>query len=152
MPVIVPDYHLGVVVADLQRAMTELHELLGVEWLTPVLSGSQLTDTPSTGAAPNLVMSKQGPPYLELLELTPGTIWDEPGLHHVGFWAADAVGESARMTAAGFPLVACAGVLAGDTQPGVFYHRTTDGLLLEMVEMGRGGPALAHYLNGATGS
>ncbi len=42
---------------------------------------------------------------------------------------------------------AAAVVLSGDADPGVFYHRTSEGLYLELVEMGRGGPGLAHYLN-----
>ncbi|QIS18831.1 hypothetical protein [Nocardia terpenica] len=37
--------------------------------------------------------------------------------------------------------------LDGDTAPGVFYHRTSDALNLELVEMSRGAPAFAHYLN-----
>ncbi|MEV4870753.1 VOC family protein [Streptomyces syringium] len=151
MPVVVPDYHLGVVVTDLDRAMAELTDLLGVRWLSPVRSGNQITDGRPTGDGPMMTFSAQGPPYLELLELVPGSIWSTPGMHHVGYWAADAPAESARLAEAGSPLEAAAVVLAGDTEPGVFYHRTTDGLLLELVEMGRGGPALAHYLSGAGG-
>ncbi|GAA2795797.1 VOC family protein [Crossiella cryophila] len=150
MPVIVPDYHLGVVVSDLHRAMAELTDLLGLRWLPPVRSGHQVTGDGPPHTGPMLTMSRQGPPYLELLELTPGTVWSEPGLHHLGFWAHDVRAESARMTAAGFPLEAEAVVLAGDTEPGVCYHRTSDGLRLELVEMSRGGPALAHYLNAIT--
>ncbi|MEU8548915.1 VOC family protein [Streptomyces roseoverticillatus] len=151
MPVVVPDYHLGVVVSDMHRAMGELTDLLGVRWLPPVRSGSQVTDDGPTGEGPMMTFSTQGPPYLELLEQVPGSIWSTPGLHHVGYWAAEARAESARMTDAGFPLEASAAVLSGDTEPGVFYHRTTDGLLLELVEMARGGPALAHYLSGTAG-
>ncbi|AZM54124.1 hypothetical protein DMA15_17390 [Streptomyces sp. WAC 01529] len=151
MPVVVPAYHLGVVVTDLDRASAELTELLGVRWLPTVRSGEQVTGDGPTGDGPMMTFSTQGPPYLELLELVPGTIWSTPGLHHVGYWAAGARAESARMADAGFPLQASAVVLSGDTEPGVFYHRTTDGLLLELIEMGWGGPALAHYLGGAAG-
>ncbi|WP_405136369.1 VOC family protein [Nocardia sp. NBC_01388] len=148
MPVLVPGYHFGVVVADLDRAMTELNRLLGVEWLEPVRSGHQVTDAEAQQVGPMITFSKQGPPYFELLEQTPGTIWDVPGLHHVGFWAADVKGESARLADAGYPLQAAAVVLAGDAEPGVCYHRTSDGLLLELVEIYRGAPALTYYLGG----
>ncbi|MFI1919176.1 VOC family protein [Nocardia sp. NPDC020380] len=147
MPVITAGYHLGVVVTDLREAMDELTELLGLQWLPIVPSGHQHEPGPLPELAPLLTISVQGPPYIELLELTPGTIWSTPGLHHIGYWAADAHAESERMTAAGFPCEASAVVLNGDTEPGVYYHRTGDGLRLELVEMGRGGPALAHYLN-----
>lgn len=150
MPTIPASNHIGVVVEDLDRAMSELTALLGLEWLPVVRSGHQTHSAagsalPETG--PLLTMSRQGPPYIELLQCVPGTIWSEPGLHHIGYWSADARGDSSRMAEQGFALQAAAVALAGDTVPGVFYHRTTDGFLLELVEMARGGPAFAHYLN-----
>ncbi|MGW7412718.1 VOC family protein [Streptomyces sp. NPDC054863] len=144
MPIVTPDYHLGVVVEDLDRAMTEL---IGMRWLPVFRSGHQVAGTHTPGSGPLMTYSRQGPPYLELLELLPGSVWSKPGLHHVGFWTADVAAESARITAAGFPLEASAAVLADDTEPGVCYHRTSDNLLLELVEIGRGAPALAHYLH-----
>lgn len=152
MSTIPTPHHIGIVVADLDKAMSELTELLGLQWLPVVRSGHQslgphgaVIEDPA--AAPLLTMSRQGPPYLELLELVPGTIWSHPGPHHLGYWSADAHNDSARMTAQGFPVQAAAVTLDGDTEPGVFYHRTSDALNLELVEMSRGAPAFAHYLN-----
>ncbi|MFI6047424.1 VOC family protein [Nocardia sp. NPDC051321] len=150
MPVLVPGYHFGVVVADLHKAMNELTELLGLEWLEPARSGHQVSDDNATPLGPMMTFSKQGPPYFELLEQVPNTIWAETGLHHVGFYAADVHAESRRLAEAGHPLEAAAVVLSGDTEPGVCYHRTSDGMLLEMIEQGRGAPALTYYLGGAT--
>ncbi|MFE3187440.1 VOC family protein [Nocardia sp. NPDC059240] len=146
MPIINVGYHLGVVVSDLRAAMDELSELLGSDWGPIVPSGHQSGPGDPADTAPRMTISRQGPPYIELLQRTPGTVWDTLGLHHIGYWAADARAESERMAAQGFPLEASAVVLHGDTEPGVYYHRTADGLRLELVEFGRGGPPLAQYL------
>jgi catechol 2,3-dioxygenase-like lactoylglutathione lyase family enzyme len=51
--------------------------------------------------------SADGPQHIELLQGTPGSVWDgreQPGLHHVGLWSDDLVGETERMVAAGWTL------------------------------------------------
>ncbi|QIS12943.1 VOC family protein [Nocardia arthritidis] len=152
MPTIPANYHAGVVVNNLEQAMSELTEMLGLDWGPVLRSGHQILGkhgiaASGDGIGPLMTISNQGPPYIELLQRVPDTIWDRPGLHHLGFWSADARGDSDLLSSKGFPLQAAAVVLSGDTDPGVFYHRTSEGLYLELVEMGRGGPGLAHYLN-----
>ncbi|WP_069159622.1 VOC family protein [Nocardia altamirensis] len=149
MPILVPGYHFGVVVADLGKAMDELTELLGLEWLEPIRCGRQVSPFGAPAIGPMMTFSKQGPPYFELLEQVPNSIWSETGLHHVGFFADDTKTESLRMSEAGFPQQATATVLESASEPGVCYHRTTDGLLVEIVEQWVGAPALTYYLTGA---
>ncbi|MFJ4654490.1 VOC family protein [Nocardia sp. NPDC088792] len=149
MATLLPAYHIGIVVADLERAMLEMSENLGVEWHTPfnaptqILADGEVVKTVS----PRLVYSKQGPAYLELLEQVPDTIWDTPGLHHIGLWSDDVPNESDRLVAGGLPLVQRDLDMA--TGATICYHHTSDDLRLEITDIGRGGPSVANYLSGA---
>lgn len=70
------------------------------------------------------------PPYLELIEALPGTLWEAPNgpmPHHVGYWCEDVVADSARYAAAGLPL-------RGELGP-IRYHGHSDGgVLFELIE------------------
>ncbi|MFI5783892.1 VOC family protein [Nocardia sp. NPDC051570] len=149
MSTLLPAYHIGIVVTDLERAMLELSENLGMEWHTPFNAPTQILvdGVVAKTVAPRLVYSKQGPAYLELMQQVPDTIWDKPGLHHIGMWSDDVPQESERLAAGGLPLVQTdLDVGTGGT---INYHHTVDGLLFEMADIGRGGPGVAAYLSGA---
>ncbi|MFF3226510.1 VOC family protein [Nocardia suismassiliense] len=147
MPTMLPNYHVGIVVADLRQAMSELSKI-GFEWHAPVRNNSEVqTDDAPRTITPWMAYSKQGPPYLELLEQMPGTIWAETGLHHLGVWADDVVAESERLTAAGIPLLNAQH--DNNTGAPTRYHQTFDGVRFELMDIGRTGPGLATYLSGA---
>jgi len=79
-----PHFHVGILVKDIEAAAADFTALLGVEF-EPVRS--QLV---ATGETTRLCYSLQGPPYLELMEMTGDGIWSSAhgeGLHHIG--AAD---------------------------------------------------------------
>jgi hypothetical protein len=95
-------FHLGVVVADLERGMEEWTGALGVSWRT-LFSGEADIDrggTVTTMAVP-AVYSADGPVHLELITVVPGTVWDVPGLHHAGFWSDDIPADRDRLVARG---------------------------------------------------
>ncbi|MFI9503008.1 VOC family protein [Nocardia sp. NPDC052566] len=149
MTTLLPAYHIGIVVADLERSMLEMSETLGVEWHTPFDAPTQILadGAVTTTVSPRLAYSKQGPAYLELLERVPDTIWDTPGLHHIGLWADDVPTESDRLATSGLPIVQRDLDMA--TGATICYHRTSDNLLLEITDIGRAGPSVANYLSGA---
>ncbi|MEU7145305.1 VOC family protein [Nocardia sp. NPDC046473] len=147
MPTMQPAYHIGIVVADLDKAMAELGKI-GLEWHAPTRNDSDVfSNGETTHVQPWMTYSKQGPPYLELLEQMPGTIWSEPGLHHLGIWADDVPAESKRLTAEGLPLLISSHDNTTDSPS--CYHQTSDGVRLELMDIGRVGPGLALYLSGA---
>lgn len=157
MSAIVPPFHIGLVVADVERSMQELTDLLGLEWCGPLTGVAEhhLYDgavVPTMGTSDHepqgAVYSKQGPPYLELIQQRPGTVWETTGLHHIGVWVDDAHAESERLAAAGCPLEAVASVEADGTWIAGCYHKTSDDLRIEIVDISRSGPKLARYLNG----
>jgi hypothetical protein len=147
VPTVVPNYHVAVVVEDLADAMDELGELLGLQWGEP-FTGSSHHVTGSgdvVEAAPRVVLSRQGPPYMELIERRPGTVYADLGLHHLGFWTDDVAAESGRFSAAGCPMEA-SGATADGTRTGFAYHLAGNDLRLELVDIARVGPRVARHL------
>jgi hypothetical protein len=143
-----PGYHFALVVPDLPAACDEMSRALGLSWAR-VQSRRVQTETPDGPVAIDVtfVYSLEGPPYLELLEQRPGTIFGAVGLHHMGVWSDDPKAESARLDACGCPWVSVSVNEAGEWTSGLF-HELQCGLRIEVVDIGASGPKLAHYLAG----
>jgi catechol 2,3-dioxygenase-like lactoylglutathione lyase family enzyme len=76
-----PFFHVGILVRDVEAARADFTAKLGVEF-EPVHS-QQL----ATGETTRFCYSFQGPPYLELVEMTGDGSWSaahEEGFHHIG--------------------------------------------------------------------
>ena len=76
-----PYFHIGILVKDVEAARADFTARLGVEF-EPVHS-QQL----ATGETTRFCYSLQGPPYLELVEMTGTGSWspEQPeGFHHIG--------------------------------------------------------------------
>ena len=76
-----PYFHVGILVRDVEAARADFTATLGVEF-EPVHS-QQI----ATGETTRFCYSLQGPPYLELVEMTGTGSWsaDQPeGFHHLG--------------------------------------------------------------------
>ena len=130
-------FHVGIIVPDLAAAQARLTELLGTEW-GPVVE----TDVPVRDGAgrelvlPNRICYSTRPPYIELIEETPGSPWvcnEHSNLHHIGFFSTALVAESKRLLAARCPLEMMGGHGVGP--PGGFaYHRDALGVRIEVVD------------------
>ena len=74
-------FHIGILVKDVEAARADFTARLGVEF-EPVHS-QQI----ATGETTRFCYSRQGPPYLELVEMTGTGSWspEQPeGFHHIG--------------------------------------------------------------------
>ncbi|HEY6533117.1 MAG TPA: VOC family protein [Acidimicrobiales bacterium] len=148
MPIVPPPYHFGLVVADLEAAQQELADALHLRW-AGTMRRSLTLESPD-GPTPVEVAycySLEGPPYLELLEQRPGTIFDQVGLHHIGIWCDDFHVESERLEQLGWPRETVSLKPDGSWSAGLF-HTGDCGLRLEVVNMATSGPALLRYLAG----
>lgn len=105
-------YHTGIRVPDLDAAMAEMGETLGVTWADVRETDGQAVWTPESGQQHvplRYVYSCEGPQHIELLEGAPGSIWDgsdDPGVHHVGVWVDDVAAETQRCLGHGWQLAA----------------------------------------------
>ena len=76
-----PYFHVGILVRDVEAARADFTAKLGVEF-EPVHS-----QRIATGETTRFCYSLQGPPYLELVEMTGTGSWspEQPeGFHHIG--------------------------------------------------------------------
>ena len=131
-------FHVGVRVPDLEAAMATLGAGLGVTW-AHVVEREQPVWTPQDGAHSvplRFTYSCEGPQHIELLQGTPGSVWDGddlPGVHHLGVWVDDVAQETERLVAAGWTLE-LAQVHPDEGYGSMTYVRSPDGgFLLEPV-------------------
>lgn len=135
---LVPHYHVGIVVKDLEAAQAELTEQLGVTW-GPVLRLDEVEYRTAAGediVLPTAMCYSVEAPHLELIQELPGSVWvcnEHSNLHHLGFWSDDLPGDSDRLSASGCPLE-WAG-RAGTEAPVTFtYQRGELGVRIEVVD------------------
>jgi len=127
VPRLPPHYHVGIVVPDVDEARARLSGLLGVRW-GPVVRFDEVPYRDATGAdivLPSTICYSADEPFLEVIEETPGTVWERnehSNLHHVGFWSDDLSGDSDALSGGGCPLQLCG--REGSVAPTQFaYHR-----------------------------
>jgi hypothetical protein len=123
-------FHVGVIVEDLGAAIEELSRTLGLEFNEPhdgVYGDSHI----------RVCYSLQGPPYLELIEGEPGSLWSTTGgprPDHVGYFVDDLDVARRKLEAAGMPVD-----IDGQAYGSPFtYHRPTHtGLRVELIDASR---------------
>ena len=131
-------YHQGVRVPDVDAAMVDLTDRLGVTWATVQHNPGQQVWTPGSGLQHlplTFVYSCEGPQHIELLDGPPGTIWDgreQPGAHHVGVWCDDVPNATQACIDAGWTLAA-AGAAPEDGFGFFTYVVPPSGLIVELV-------------------
>lgn len=133
-------YHWGIVAADFDATCEELATVCGLTWAKPMRREFNLLQ-PDGVIEVNfrLTYSVEGPPHYEIVEASPGTLWEPAvtgGVHHLGFWSADIAGDAARLIAAGYECGATAAT-PGGKPVGFSYHRLHSGLWVELVDLAR---------------
>jgi catechol 2,3-dioxygenase-like lactoylglutathione lyase family enzyme len=119
-------FHVGLVVRDLDAAIAELGEALGLTFNPP----HESVYGPDTI---RVAYARQGPPYVELVQGGPGSQWDTsngPHLDHVGYFSHDLDADVAALEAAGLPIA-----IDGRRHGGFFtYHRAVQaGMRVELI-------------------
>ena len=86
-------FQVGVIVTDLHSAMDELSRAVGMTWTEP--ADRRLGDDDL-----RIAFSREGPPYVELIESEAGGGWDSssgPHLDHLAFWSPDLEQDRGRL-------------------------------------------------------
>lgn len=135
-------YHYGIVVTDFDKALDEFGSTLGLEWASvqrrqfPLRQPNGVVDVDF-----RVTYSVTGPPHYEIIEATPGSIWDPHvahGVHHLGFWSHDLVADSAALTEAGYQWEATYDTGEEGVPFGFTYHTLPSaGLRIELVDISR---------------
>ncbi len=128
--------HTALAVPNLETAMGMYGNALGLTWARPqqrvmsirVAAGDLTTEIRFT-------YSRQGPPYLELIEGAAGTIWAPvSGLHHIGLWSHQLEIDAAQLEHRGMALEVAGLSRSGEQPSGFTYHRSAHGLRVELVD------------------
>jgi hypothetical protein len=95
-----PFFQVGVLVQDIEAARDELSAALGIVW-------SEIVERVNGEWKIRVCFSKEGPPYLELIEGPPGSPWDSGGasrIDHIGYWTPDLERHKETLAANGIPV------------------------------------------------
>jgi hypothetical protein len=98
-------YHVGIVVDDIEAAKADLSAALGIEWGDLVTSPSIVIMGGETKEVTSTFCYSLSEPRLELLPTTPGTPWQPvpgAGAHHLGYWSDDVPADGAALEALGY--------------------------------------------------
>ena len=144
-------YHVGYLVPDLRAGMHTFGRLLQCGWATPFQMGTGfgLPDGGTDDRVGRFAYSKEGPPFLELIEVIADaeSIFSEPsggGFHHVGVYAERWRDEVARLTDEGMAVERIGAGLA-------FLRDPVTGFRIEVVSF-KGRPFLDRILSGDLGA
>jgi len=145
-------FHVGILVPDLEAAVPRFAEVLGMTFLpSAVAHVDYLEEHGDTHPIDlRITWSMQGPPYVELLEMTGDGLYGShhgEGLHHIGFWEPDCEGLRSRFAALGLVTEGTQytperGIIATYVSPDGFH-----GTRLEYVDEGRR-PGMESWLAG----
>ena len=144
-------YHWGIVAEDFDATCEELGAVCSLTWAVPMKRRFELLQPSGVMEVEfRLTYSVEGPPHYEILEASPGTLWDPAtangGVHHLGFWSTDVTGDATRLIAAGYECGATAATPDGKPV-GFSYHRLHSGLWVELVDLARK-PAYDQWIAG----
>ncbi len=134
-------FHLGIRVPNLEAAMAEYGDGLGLTWSEVRDNPAQTIWTPEAGLQElhlRYTYSGSGPQHLELLEGPPGSVWDGSdctGAHHIGVWVDDVAADTDRLVASGWSIVGAHSDPSAGNGYGVFsYVQPPSGLIVELVD------------------
>jgi len=127
-------FHIGVIVDDLDAALVELTKMFGYEWCPPLA-----VQTPVVLADGKMMLDLRftysvTTPRVEVVQAIPGTLWVPAigsGIHHAGYWSDDLTADSALLEANGY-LTEAKGVRPDGT-PAWAYHQSPSGPRIELV-------------------
>ena len=134
-------FHIGVVAEDIDKAMAEMSQALGLTWKggQPETMDLWLFGEPRR-VEMRIAHSVQGPPYVELIQSVPDSPWAMPaamGAHHLCYWSDRPAEACAALQAMG----ATRAMGRPDAASG--YFKTPSGMYLEVI-----GPELRDQLSG----
>ena len=127
-------FHVGIVVDDLDRSLAQLSEVFGYEWGTLVEVEQPVHLPGGDVSVPFRFRYSCQAPRLEVIQSQPGTLWTAvagSGIHHLGYWSDDIAADGAELDRAGYAFEA-----AGDDGSGNrtwAYHRGPSGPRIELI-------------------
>src|SRR5829696_2488683 len=98
-------FHVGVVVPDLDAELDRLTALFGYAWSDEVALTTPVRFPSGEEEVEIRFRYSRNAPRLELIQQRPGTLWmpvEGSGLHHLGYWSDDVAADGAGLRDAGY--------------------------------------------------
>jgi len=127
-------FHVGVVVPDLDAELDRLTALFGYEWSDEVALTTRVRFPSGEDDVEVRFRYSKNAPRLEIIQQRPGTLWmpvEGSGLHHLGYWSDDVAADGDALLAAGYS-VEVEGVDESGP-PAWAYYGATDRPRIELV-------------------
>lgn len=127
-------FHVGIVVDDIDATVAQLADLLGYEWCDEIVAPTPVSLATGDAIVEFRFRYSRSTPRLEIIQAVPRTLWTPAagsGIHHLGYWSDDVARDSAALEAQGIPREA-----AGTRPDGALswvYHRAASGPRIELV-------------------
>ena len=141
-------FHTGIVVPDLERAMSRFEDAFGFQFLEPRHNpGTARVDAGVFAAETLLTMSTNDGHRIELIQQLDAPAYENlpTRTHHLGFWSSDLPGHMAQLDRHGFDS-RLVGVDPTDDSDSFSFHFDADtGLWIELLSTNRS-PAFAEWL------
>ena len=124
-------FHIGIVVKDMATGMADMSRRFGVTFPEAREANVKMRYLGvDQQVAVKFVYSREGPVYIELLEAVPGTVWENPGIHHLGVFCDGMEDEVNKLVADGYTHEAASFGADGSLQ-GAQYITNDSGIRLE---------------------
>lgn len=138
----IPYFHVGFLVDDLDLAMESFGKAFGVTWTIPNLSPVDWwrPGVPEEKLQLKVAYSRQGPPYLELIQSHESGLFASSqgeGVHHIGAWSADCEEKQAELIADGITPIGTQYTAEREIIVSYFDPDKLHGVMLEIVDEGR---------------
>ncbi len=127
-------FHVGIVVEDLDASLEQLSILFGYEWGAEMRTETQVELPDGEMMVEVRFRYSRDTPRVELIQARPGTLWTpvaNSGIHHLGYWSDDVAADGAELEQAGYAFEA-----AGSDGRGArlwTYHRSERGPRIELL-------------------
>lgn len=127
-------FHVGIVVDDLDATVAQLADVLGYQWCDEMVAATPVALATGDATVEFRFRYSRNAPRLEIIQSIPGTLWapgTESGVHHLGYWSDDVGRDSAALEAQGIPREAAG--MRPDGAISWVYHRAAAGPRIELV-------------------
>jgi Glyoxalase/Bleomycin resistance protein/Dioxygenase superfamily len=127
-------FHVGIVVDDLDSVLSELTELLGYQWCSQMAVRTPVVVVTGEIELDLRFTYSVSIPRVEVIQSMPGTLWTPvPGshIHHLGYWSDDVAGDANHLIERGYEAEATG--VRPDGSPVWAYHQSPRGPRIELV-------------------
>jgi hypothetical protein len=129
-------FHVGVIVPDIRKGIDDIARRFGASFGEPRKANVRVRYRGVDQQVPvTFVYSRQGPPFIEIIEAVPGTVWEAGAgsrIHHLGVFVNNIEDEIGRLQAEGYEYEA-ASLGADGSMQGAQYINNELQIRLELI-------------------